>query len=67
MQAGAAAGREHAPMNERFDDGFESGPDERDAPTWREIWDANKGGVYGGIAGIAIGLAICLVLAALFR
>lgn len=52
-------------MNERFDDGFEFGPDERDAPTWSQIWDASRGCVYGGIAGTAIGLAICLVLAAL--
>ena len=64
--AGRRGGRKGAvPMNERFYDGFEFGPDERDAPTWSQIWDASRGCVYGGIAGTAIGLAICLVLAAL--
>lgn len=64
MQAGAAAGREPR-MYEDDDDGFEFGPDESDAPTWREIWDLNKRYVYGSLAGMAIGLAICLALNAL--
>ena len=52
-------------MNEDDDDGFEFGPDERDAPSWREIWDMNKGYVYGSIVGTAIGLAIGMALVAL--
>lgn len=46
------------------DDGFEFGPDERDAPTWHELWDMNKGYVYGSVAGIAAVIAICLALTA---
>lgn len=52
-------------MNERFDDGLEFGPNERDAPKWREIWDTSKRYVYGDVAGLVIGLAACLLFTAL--
>ena len=63
MFGAAAAGRE--PRMEEKNDGFAFGDEERDAPTWRELWDENKTAVFGSLAGMAIGILICLALAAL--
>lgn len=63
--AGRRGGRKGAvPMNEK-DDGFMFGDDESEAPTWRELWDMNKRSIFGSIAGLVMGLAICLLLTAL--
>lgn len=51
-------------MDEK-DDGFMFGDDEEDALTWRELWDMNKRSIFGSLAGLVIGLAICLLLTAL--
>lgn len=53
-----------APMNDRHDDGFEFGPDESDAPSWRELWEMSKGYVYGSLAGITFVITVCLLLTA---
>lgn len=52
-------------MNDRHDDGFEFGPDESDAPSWRELWDMNKRSIFGSIAGTAIVLVVFFLLHAL--
>ena len=61
----AARRPEGSRVMEDNEDGFVFGDDERDAPTWRELWDENKRLVFGSLIGTTIGLLICLALTAL--